>query len=105
VSARTGGEPLRPALRLLSADLVGRILDEAYELLRDPGIRVQDAEALGLLAAAGARVEGEIARLPTQLVEVRSRPFPRRSTSSTGPAPRPSATAPAPSTSIPAPRA
>jgi trimethylamine--corrinoid protein Co-methyltransferase len=62
-------EPLRPRLRLLSADLVGRILDEAYELLRDPGIRVQDAEALALLAAAGARVEGEVARLPAQLVE------------------------------------
>jgi len=68
VSARAGG-PLRPTLRLLSADLVGRILDEAYELLRDPGVRVQDAEAMALLAAAGARVEGETARLPASLVE------------------------------------
>ena len=32
-------------LRLLGPDLVGRILDEAFELLRDPGVRVQDAEA------------------------------------------------------------
>ena len=29
-----GSAPLRPELRLLGADLVGRILDEAYELLR-----------------------------------------------------------------------
>lgn len=61
--------PRRPTLRLLSADLVGRILDEAYHLLRDPGVRVQDAEARDLLAGAGARVEGEVARIPTALVE------------------------------------
>jgi trimethylamine--corrinoid protein Co-methyltransferase len=63
------GEPLRPTLRLLSAELVGRILDEAHELLLDPGVRVQDAEAVDLLAGAGARVDGEIARLPAPLVE------------------------------------
>ncbi len=62
-------EPLRPTLRLLSTDLVGRILDEAYQLLRDPGVRVQDAEARDLLAAAGARVDGEVVRIPTALVE------------------------------------
>jgi len=67
--SREGAAPLRPTLRLLSADLIGRILDEAYQLLRDPGIRVQDEEARALLAAAGARVEGEIARLPASLVE------------------------------------
>jgi len=67
--SRGGAAPLRPTLRLLSADLVGRILDEAYELLRDPGVRVQDAEALGLLVDAGARPAGEIVRIPTSLVE------------------------------------
>jgi trimethylamine--corrinoid protein Co-methyltransferase len=60
---------LRPTLRLLSPDLVGRILDEAYHLLLDPGIRVQEAEARDLLAQAGARVDGEIVRLPTAIVE------------------------------------
>ncbi len=69
MSPTAGAAPLRPVLRLLGPDLVGRILDEAYELLRDPGVRVQDAEAIRLLAAAGAVVEGEIVRIPTALVE------------------------------------
>lgn len=66
---RPAPEPLRPRLRLLSADLVGRILDEAYELLRDPGVRVQDAEARDLLGAAGATVAGDVVRIPTAVVE------------------------------------
>jgi trimethylamine--corrinoid protein Co-methyltransferase len=48
---------------------VGRILEEAFELLRDPGVRVQDPEAVALLREAGARVEGEVVRIPTTLVE------------------------------------
>ncbi len=63
------GGSTRPRLGLLSADLVGRILEEAYELLRDPGVRVQDPEAIRLLADAGAGVDGDVARLPTALVE------------------------------------
>jgi len=63
------GEPLRPLLRLLGDDLVGRVLDEARELLRDPGVRVQDEEARGLLAEAGAAVAGEVVRLPAALLD------------------------------------
>ncbi len=62
------GAPLRPSLRLLGDDLVGRILDEAHELLRDPGVRVQDPEAVALLAGAGAEVAGEVVRIPARLV-------------------------------------
>ncbi|HSW42453.1 MAG TPA: trimethylamine methyltransferase family protein [Patescibacteria group bacterium] len=69
MSPATGPEPLRPVLRLLGPDLVGRILDEAHELLRDDGIRVQDEEAVRLLADAGAAVAGEVVRIPTALVE------------------------------------
>ena len=63
-----GGAPLRPHLELLSDALVGRILDEAHELMLDPGVRVQDAEAIALLAAAGADFVGEVARIPATLV-------------------------------------
>jgi trimethylamine--corrinoid protein Co-methyltransferase len=69
VSPHAGEAPLRPTLRLLGSDLVGRVLGEAYELLRDPGVRVQDAEAVRLLADAGAAVSGETVRIPTALVE------------------------------------
>src|SRR3989337_457621 len=45
---------MRPALHLLNDDLVQRILDEGIQLLVDPGVRIHNAEALGLLAEAGA---------------------------------------------------
>jgi trimethylamine---corrinoid protein Co-methyltransferase len=57
-------------LEFLEAELVQRILDEAFELLREPGIKVEAAEARALLAESGATVdEGqEVARLPEALV-------------------------------------
>ncbi len=69
MSATAGSALLRPELRLLGPDLVGRILDEAYELVRVDGVRVQDAEAISLLVDAGAAVDGEVVRIPTALVE------------------------------------
>jgi trimethylamine--corrinoid protein Co-methyltransferase len=48
---------MRPKLELLSAELVDRILDEAYQLLQQPGIKVQSEKARRLLADAGARVD------------------------------------------------
>ncbi len=55
---------MQPQLRLLEDKLVERILNEAFELLVTPGVKVQSAEAAELLAAAGARIEGEIAHIP-----------------------------------------
>ncbi len=49
---------MRPTLELLSTDLIDRILDEAFQLLLQPGIKVQSVKAQQLLAAAGARVDG-----------------------------------------------
>ncbi len=59
-----------PALRLLSPELVERILDEAFVLLLQPGIRVQNPEALDLLQSAGAQVDRdqEVAHIPEDLV-------------------------------------
>src|SRR3990170_4721706 len=60
---------MRPALHLLNDDLVQRILDEGFQLLVDPGVRIHNAEALGLLAEAGAAVdrEAQIASIPESI--------------------------------------
>ncbi len=57
---------MRPKLNILSKELVGRIIDEGLQLLMDPGVRVHNDDALGLLAQAGADVDQEtqIARIP-----------------------------------------
>jgi trimethylamine--corrinoid protein Co-methyltransferase len=50
--------------------LIAQILDEAFGLLTDPGVRVHNREALTLLAEAGAGVDfqSQIARLPEKIV-------------------------------------
>ena len=55
-------------LELLDDDLVRRILDEAHQLLSDPGVKVQSSEARDLLEGAGARVDEEIVSIPEDLV-------------------------------------
>jgi trimethylamine---corrinoid protein Co-methyltransferase len=61
---------MQPALRLLSDDLAQRILDEGFQLLVDPGVRVHNSDGLDLLAAAGATVDREtrIASIPERVV-------------------------------------
>jgi trimethylamine--corrinoid protein Co-methyltransferase len=58
---------VRPRLELLDAALLRRILDEAFALLREPGVRVGAPRALELLASAGAQVSGDVARIPEAL--------------------------------------
>ena len=62
---------MQPKMELLSQELVGRVLDEAYQLMLNPGIKVQSAEARQLLAEAGAQVEAgsEIVKIPQKVVE------------------------------------
>jgi trimethylamine---corrinoid protein Co-methyltransferase len=55
---------VRPRFELLEPALVERILEEAFTLLRDPGIRVQAAAAVELLTAAGARADGDRVHIP-----------------------------------------
>jgi len=57
---------MRPYFKLLSDDLANQITNEALALLMDPGVRVENAEALDLLAGAGARVdrEAQVAHIP-----------------------------------------
>jgi trimethylamine:corrinoid methyltransferase-like protein len=49
----------RLRLQILDDKLLEQIIDEGFELLMDPGIRVHNNEALELLAHAGARVNFE----------------------------------------------
>jgi trimethylamine--corrinoid protein Co-methyltransferase len=58
---------MRPRIQLLSAELIERILGEAFQLLSDPGVRVA-AAAVELLRAAGVEVRDGVARLPEALV-------------------------------------
>jgi hypothetical protein len=47
---------MRPRIQLLSAELIGRILGEAFELLMNPGVRVGSA-VVELLQSAGVASE------------------------------------------------
>ncbi len=61
---------MQPTLSLLSNELVKQILDEAFQLLVTPGIKVQSPEARQLLEAAGAAVdhESEVVHLSEKII-------------------------------------
>jgi trimethylamine--corrinoid protein Co-methyltransferase len=62
---------IRPKLEFLSPETVDRALDEAYDLLLDPGVQIHYDEAFRLLADAGAEVDmkARVARIPRSLAE------------------------------------
>ena len=62
---------IRPKLEFLTTETVNNAIDEAYELLVDPGVRIHYDEALQLLGDAGAEVdmESRVARIPRALAE------------------------------------
>jgi trimethylamine--corrinoid protein Co-methyltransferase len=59
---------LQPKLELLTCDLIARILDEAFQLMQKPGIKVQSPAARDLLIKAGATAEGEIVSIPEKII-------------------------------------
>ena len=61
---------MQPNLSLLTPDLIARILDEAFQLMMNPGIKVQSAEAIRTLQNAGATVDEstEVVHIPEKLV-------------------------------------
>ena len=71
---------MQPRLSLLTEDLIERIVDEAYQLLLKPGIKVQNAEARKLLEDAGALVDEEtlVAKIPAQIVKAALNTVPRK---------------------------
>jgi len=59
---------MQPKLELLTPDLIARILDEAFQLMQHPGIKVQSATARDLLVAAGASAVGDVVNIPEKIV-------------------------------------
>jgi trimethylamine---corrinoid protein Co-methyltransferase len=59
---------MQPRIDLLTEDLVRRVLDEAFALLRDHGVKVQAPEAVDLLVAAGATADDDVVHLPEPVV-------------------------------------
>ena len=57
---------MQPKIELLTQDLIDRILDEAFQLMMKPGIKVQYAEARELLGSAGCEVDedNQVVRIP-----------------------------------------
>ena len=72
-SGRAAGNlhsPTRPLAHLPTREpLIERIIDEAYQLLLKPGIKVQNEEARKLLLDAGAQVDEEtmVVRIPARV--------------------------------------
>jgi len=71
---------MQPKLSLLDDTLIARIIEEAYQLMLKPGIKVQNAEARALLTEAGAQVDEEtmIVRFPEQIVKKALETVPRQ---------------------------
>ena len=61
---------MRPKLTVLDEPMVENIIGEAVELLRDPGVRVYNEEALALLAEGGATIDqaNQVAHIPEAVV-------------------------------------
>jgi len=71
---------MQPKINLLSEELVKRILDEAYQLMVSPGIKVQSPEARALLAEAGVQVDeaNEVAHIPESVANKALRSAPKQ---------------------------
>jgi trimethylamine--corrinoid protein Co-methyltransferase len=61
---------MQPNMTLLSNELVKQILDEAFQLLMDPGIKVQSEAGRQLLQSAGVTIDenNEVAHIPEKIV-------------------------------------
>jgi trimethylamine--corrinoid protein Co-methyltransferase len=70
---------MQPQLRILQESLIPRIIDEAFQLIVRPGIKVQHKEAWKMLADAGARVneEREVVHIPERVARQALETVPR----------------------------
>ncbi|GAB4505770.1 MAG: trimethylamine methyltransferase MttB [Anaerolineales bacterium] len=62
---------MQPKIELLPQDLIERILDEAFQLMMKPGLKVQYAEARELLGSAGCEVneDTQVVRIPESVAK------------------------------------
>ncbi|HEY75097.1 MAG TPA: hypothetical protein G4O00_02805 [Thermoflexia bacterium] len=70
---------MQPKIALLSEELIERVLEEAFQILMDPGVKVQSPKARRLLAEAGASVDddSEVVRIPEDLARKALETVPR----------------------------
>ena len=70
---------MQPQLKLLTPELISQIIAEAFELMLNPGIKVQLPEARELLAAAGAEVDeaNEVVYIPEDVARKALETVPR----------------------------
>jgi len=67
-----------PSLNFLQPDLIARILDEAFQLMQHPGIKIQSSAARQLLVSAGAICRREIlVNIPEGIVRKALDTFPK----------------------------
>jgi trimethylamine--corrinoid protein Co-methyltransferase len=59
---------MQPKFEFLTPDLIARILDEAFQLMQHPGIKIQSSAARQLLVSAGASAVGDIVNIPEGIV-------------------------------------
>src|SRR5437764_159395 len=59
---------MRPKFHLLDHMLIARIIEEAFELVSTPGVKIGSPAAAELLASAGARIENAVAHIPEVMV-------------------------------------
>ena len=62
---------IRPTLTLLDSALIQRVVNEAYQLLEEPGVQVHSDRALELLDGVGATIDkaARVARIPSDVVQ------------------------------------
>jgi trimethylamine--corrinoid protein Co-methyltransferase len=68
---------MTPRLQVLSPQVLKKILEEAFELLQSPGIRVGASDVEELLRASGAEVKDGIARIPEPVIRMALSSVPR----------------------------
>ena len=62
---------IKPQIQFLEQQTIERVIDEAYQLLLDPGVKCETDAPLELLAGAGAEVDfsTRVARIPPGLID------------------------------------
>ena len=68
---------MRPKLELLDKELIERVLSEAFELIMEPGVKVQSSVAAERLVSAGARIEDGVAHISEALAQKALNTVPR----------------------------
>jgi len=58
---------MQTKLNLLSTEMIALVLDEAFQLMMNPGIKVQSGRARELLLDAGSSAEGDVLRIPEKV--------------------------------------